>query len=225
MIAIWALINVLSLADLPKLEPEATVQKEPALSSNKGGKAKKNKTTTEFALPPPPPPKMTTAQSLLQPRIIICGLLLPLLPVVLPYLSSPVLPYPLQRPYTHPTHPLRILSSVPSLTGRIVVGEMLPTDDGEMVSSSRFLRASHSLLGGVWMGQKAAYKSSVPVNKDERGEPLGDSIYSTFVLQEATRLVSSTKKGKEGKYEKALIMYVKTPRGLCAAWNTHGTHV
>jgi hypothetical protein len=129
---------------------------------------------------------------------------------------SPVLPHPLRQPYTHPMFPLRIHSSVQSKTGLIIVGEALPPpsyageDDNEM-HSLRYLRASHSILGGVWMGAKVAAIDNTPFLTDSYGTSLGDSIYSAFVLQEAVRLVNSTTKGKNGVWENALVMYATHP--------------
>jgi hypothetical protein len=213
LIATWALVSLLFPPESPaeKEKPaETKVPVEPTPSGKKGSKASKKKSTpvAVVATPAPEPAAKSTAESMLQPRIIACGLLLPMLPVILPYLAAPM-PYPQPMPFTLPDHPLRILSSVQSRTGRVVVGDMLPTIDSAITSSSRFLRVSHSLLGGVWTGEKVASKNKKPMNKDMRGEPLGDSIYSTFVLQEAARLVNSTKKAKAGKFENALIMCVK----------------
>jgi hypothetical protein len=56
------------------------------------------------------------------------------------------------------------------------------------------MRADHSLLGGVWIGEKAF------------GQEIGDSIYTAFVLQEAIRLVKR-ERVDEGD-EHALIMCV-----------------
>jgi hypothetical protein len=130
-----------------------------------------------------------------------------------PALSSPVLPHPLKETFTHPSVPLQIHSSVQSTTGLIVVGEALPPpgydggDDQEM-HSVRYLRASHSILGGVWMGEKVNVLNDEDPLHDVYGARLGDSIYSTFVLQEAARLVNSTEQGKTSSMENALIMYV-----------------
>lgn len=53
----------------------------------------------------------------------------------------------------------------------------------------RYLRASHSLLGGNWVGPKVFARDPTTVLfKDEDGTPLGDTIYSAFVVQEAVRL-------------------------------------
>ncbi|KAJ7044604.1 spermidine synthase [Mycena alexandri] len=124
-------------------------------------------------------------------------------------LASPVLPHPLPKPYLHPSFPLLIHSSVQSITGLIVVGEALPPPsykggpDAEM-HSLRYLRASHSLLGGTWMGHKVATLDDAPPMMDSFGTALGDSIYGTFVLQEAARLVNNT--ARAGKWERALII-------------------
>ncbi|KAF7355544.1 Spermidine synthase [Mycena sanguinolenta] len=122
------------------------------------------------------------------------------------FLASPVLPHPLLAPYLHPDFPLVIHSSVQSTTGLIVVGEALPPPSYQggsdaVMHSLRYLRASHSLLGGVWMGGKIATLDDVPPQVDSYGTPLGDSIYGTFVLQEAARLVNSS--SRAGKWERA----------------------
>jgi hypothetical protein len=104
---------------------------------------------------------------------------------------------PSRLPYTHPSFPLRILSSTQSVTGLIVVGEGIPHADArkdDRRTPIRYLRASHSLLGGVWIGNDIARIDGAPLTVDEQGTPLGDSIYSAFVLQEAARLVNSTSK-------------------------------
>lgn len=111
---------------------------------------------------------------------------------------------PLSLPYTHPNAPLRVLSSIPSVTGRIVVGE-------ELKHGLRYLRADHSILGGVWIGKHHLRRrmdtdddmGGLGVVTDAKGEPLGDSIYTAFVLQEAARLQARARPAKN-----ALIMYV-----------------
>lgn len=129
-----------------------------------------------------------------------------------PLFRNPVLPHPLTQPYSHPTQPLKILSAVDSVTGLITVAEWLPPPTKQakedILHSARYLRASHSILGGVWTNDKVvAMPGERPFN-DSFGTPLGDSIYSAFTLQEAARLVDSTPKGKTGKWETALVMYV-----------------
>ncbi|KAL0949289.1 hypothetical protein HGRIS_009367 [Hohenbuehelia grisea] len=132
-----------------------------------------------------------------------------------PFLSSPVLEHPLAEPYTHPSYPIRIHSSVQSVTGLIVVGEILPPPEKgdadqqeDPMHSARYLRAEHSILGGIWLGQRIGYLESGGPEpwQDYFGTPLGDSIYSTFVLQEAVRLVNSTDKGKQGAVDNGLII-------------------
>ena len=72
--------------------------------------------------------------------------------------------------------------------------------------STRYLRASHSLLGGVWTHNNVhVLLDELPVS-DSFGDRLGDSIYSTFILQEAARLVDSTTTGKMEEWRNALIM-------------------
>lgn len=126
-------------------------------------------------------------------------------------LASPILPHPLTTTYTHPTYPLQILSAEQSVTGLITVAEWLPPadssgGDGQQLHSARYLRASHSILGGVWMYDKVGILDDEPPLADSFGTPLGDSIYSTFVVQEAVRLVNSTDVGKANTWKNALVM-------------------
>jgi hypothetical protein len=135
-----------------------------------------------------------------------------LFPLLLWHLGPPVLPQPLTEPYTHPSFPLRILSSVPSVTGMIVVGETLPSHTRvpgtfeSYPSSLRYLRASHSILGGVWIGDQVSQRASGAPLLDAEGTPLGDSIYSAFVLQEAVRLIDTSDRAIRTGQEKALFM-------------------
>lgn len=130
-----------------------------------------------------------------------------------PRLASPILPHPLKSPYIHPTYPLQILSAEQSVTGLITVAEWLPPagsdglDDKQQLHSARYLRASHSILGGVWMYDRIRVLDDQPPLTDSLGTPLGDSIYSTFVVQEAVRLVDSTAIGKTNTWGNALVMY------------------
>jgi hypothetical protein len=126
------------------------------------------------------------------PVVLAAGLIL------LQILQSHLCPLFRQAPFTHPSYPLRILSSDQSSTGLIVVGEgVLHRDDENAV---RYLRASHSMLGGNWVGKTIDITNNPAVSTDTR---LGDSIYSAFVLQEAALLVNST--GKD-EWNKALVM-------------------
>ncbi|TFY78516.1 hypothetical protein EWM64_g5497 [Hericium alpestre] len=144
---------------------------------------------------------------------VIPAVILPILPSLLPYLLPPTLQASPLQPYVNPNFPLRILSSVPSVTGQIVVGESIPPPDWvpgmpeEHPYLLRYLRASHSLLGGVWTGFKITSRTQIMVPQlDRAGRPIGDSIYSAFVLQEAARLVDREDRAiKEGD-ESALII-------------------
>lgn len=128
-------------------------------------------------------------------HMIIPIILIPLLLTISPYTLPPYLPQPFTGPYVDPTNSMRILYSERSRTGHILVGETLPNaswtpDQREPYPSSmRYLRASHSLLGGVWIGDKVfARDTKKHLFEDESGTPLGDTVYSAFVVQEAIRL-------------------------------------
>lgn len=68
----------------------------------------------------------------------------------------------------------------------------------------RYLRASHSLLGGVWIPKRVETIDNVEPLRDSRGHPLGDSMYAAFVLQEAGLLVNNSK--YESHWNNALVM-------------------
>ncbi|KAI0939151.1 hypothetical protein AcV5_000646 [Taiwanofungus camphoratus] len=213
-LAMWAVAPFLlpaSIKSSPSSKPalEAVAAPAPAAAppqspktKSRRKKASKSSTSKSSALAPVPIPKLPTAPPVPAPpkpkssaqflRLAI----LPLLPLLITILPAPTLPHPLLAPYTHPSYPLRILSAAHSpYSGVVVVGEALQPNAGETSSgrlhSLRYLRAGHSLLGGVWIGPMARYgrEGSRPEAVDEAGEPLGDSIYSAFVLQEAARLV------------------------------------
>lgn len=153
--------------------------------------------------------KTSSNQSLM--RLI----LLPLIPMLVStILQPPTLPKPLGEPYLHPAYPLRIISSVrSSYSGVVLVGEVLPPIGDKpalgAVHSLRYLRAGHSLLGGAWIGEAAILgrHDSDPVGLDEAGEPVGDSMYHAFMLQDAARLFE-----REGgkKRENALVIGLGT---------------
>ena len=117
--------------------------------------------------------------------------------VTLLALVSPPIRFP-SLPYTLPNELLRVLSSTPSVTGQIVVAD-------DFDHGFRFLRADSSLLGGLWIGQRHLARLDGDTNflRDRNGTPLGDSIYSTFVLQEAAHL-----QVRERPQKNALIMSV-----------------
>jgi hypothetical protein len=127
-----------------------------------------------------------------------------------PNLANPVLHHPLDKIFTYPTGKFQILDAVESVTGLIVVGDILPQLEGrkeDPLDSVRYLRASHSLLGGVWTRGKARTMDKESFVRDSFGTQLGDTVYSAFVLQEAARLVDSTEAGRKGKWKNVLTMY------------------
>ncbi|KAF9481168.1 spermidine synthase [Pholiota conissans] len=134
--------------------------------------------------------------------------------IIKPHLVNPILPHPLSEPYTHPTYPLRILSAEQSVTGLVTVADWLPPPDGneneQQLHSARYLRASHSILGGVWTHDKVGILDNDPPLKDSFGTPLGDSIYSTFIIQEAARLINSTEVGQSNSWKNALVIGLGT---------------
>ena len=112
-----------------------------------------------------------------------------------------------------------ILSSKQSVTGVIVVGET--PRGGEDYSRMRYLRASHSLLGGVWIGERAATMDASVATYDAAGNRLGDSVYITFLIQEAVRQIDSTSRGGDWLGSEALVIGVGT--GISAtALKKHG---
>ncbi|KAH8830424.1 spermidine synthase [Flagelloscypha sp. PMI_526] len=109
-------------------------------------------------------------------------------------LSSPILPHPLPKPFRHPEVPLTILSSVESVTGLIVVGEIHRTSSeqglDQAMHSVRFMRANHSLLGGLWTDIKVFVLEGWDPWTDSFGDQLGDSVYAAFNIQEAVLLAN-----------------------------------
>ncbi|KAI0775948.1 S-adenosyl-L-methionine-dependent methyltransferase [Trametes elegans] len=183
----------------------------PAPASSTPSKASKRKKAAQEKAVPPVPPTSPSPPKATKPESSGSKLRIAVLPL-LPFLTStilrgPTLPKPLLEPYRHPQYPLQILSAVQSsYSGVVVVGETLSSTTGELevAEHMRYLRAGHSLLGGVWIGPKAVATEPGFVLKDEAGEELGDSIYSAFVLQEAARLV--VKKPGHGTPKNALMI-------------------
>ncbi|KAH9455029.1 hypothetical protein Pst134EA_022507 [Puccinia striiformis f. sp. tritici] len=102
-----------------------------------------------------------------------------------------------------------------STTGMILVGE-LTQDNG---SQFRFMRCDHSLLGGIWIGMarqeilKRSDQSNITMTEDEleiQAIQEAESIYPTFILQSAVRLVarSSGNQNTRKAKPKALILGV-----------------
>ncbi|GAA6058915.1 hypothetical protein JCM10212_002867 [Sporobolomyces blumeae] len=101
-----------------------------------------------------------------------------------------------------------ILASSHSTTGVIVVGEQEITGPhGKGGYRFRYLRADHSLLGGLWTGPseielRAKGKEVTEVEVVRRAE----SIYSTFILQELVRLVKTPDALPRSSPEQGLII-------------------
>lgn len=93
----------------------------------------------------------------------------------------------------------------------VVVGETSAANPDEQggIDYLRYLRAGHSLLGGVWVGPRAQAIDPSLLLEDEAGNKLGDTIYSAFVVQEAALLAKKDPKN-------ALIMYVPEHHPLMA---------
>ncbi|KAI4526581.1 hypothetical protein K523DRAFT_413119 [Schizophyllum commune Tattone D] len=169
-VAAAAIRNITSTFDYEAIQRAAEGQVK---AKGKGNNKKKQA---------PPPPFFLKLVSLV---VLFAGAR-----VLFPILRSPVLPHPLEKPYNHTQYPIRIHSSVQSDTGLIVVGEALAIpEDPRAIQEVRYLRASHSLLGGVWVGSRVRTIEGVPPLRDSFGAPLGDSIYATFNVQEAVRLL------------------------------------
>lgn len=84
-----------------------------------------------------------------------------------------------------------------STTGMILVGELTH----ESGSQFRFLRCDHSLLGGIWIGiarkeilNRSAQSSHALSREDVENQAIhaAETIYPTFILQSAVRLVRRT---------------------------------
>ena len=125
----------------------------------------------------------------------------------------------LKAPYVHPNGNVTILSSKQSTTGIIVVGETGPGD--EPYSRMRYMRASHSILGGVWTHERVIHSDASLATYDAAGNRLGDSIYMAFVLQEAVRLINSTSRGDDWSGSEALVIGLGTGIASTALRN-HG---
>ncbi|EMD40933.1 hypothetical protein CERSUDRAFT_111514 [Gelatoporia subvermispora B] len=205
----WAIWPFIPSFETPKAPVQVTAPQDTKSTTGKTKQQRKKapEKTTSATQPAAPP---TQSKAVSQRGAISRSILVPLLPVLtMTILRSPTLSKPLTEPYYHPSYPLRILSSAHStFSNVVVVGEALPPSSLEqpvagIANSLRYLRAGHSLLGGVWIGPKVHVDDDTEPLRDEAGEPLGDSIYSTFVLQEAARM--SEKPNGEPR-ESALII-------------------
>ncbi|KAG9127703.1 hypothetical protein FRC07_010626 [Ceratobasidium sp. 392] len=128
-------------------------------------------------------------------------------PLVLAQVSKNTSPHLIAtEPWTSAGGSVRVLARSDSTTGTVVIAENL-------VDNFRFMRCDHSLLGGAW----------IPGSRGRiYGNGLGDSIYTTFVVQEAVRLVDRPSHDKS--QENALVIGLGI--GVAAsALQAHGTSV
>ncbi|GAA5928483.1 hypothetical protein JCM1841_003671 [Sporobolomyces salmonicolor] len=98
------------------------------------------------------------------------------------------------RALPSPTSSSHVLASKKSTTGWVVVGEQsVPGPNGAEGYRFRFLRADHSLLGGLWTGvsELELKKKRLGRVTEEEIVQRAESIYSTFILQEIIRLVKA----------------------------------
>lgn len=97
----------------------------------------------------------------------------------------------------HPT-----LARTQSVTGQIIVGE-------DIAQGFRYMRADHSLLGGLWVGPSKDNLINQYGSKADLSDDIvvknSESIYTTFLLQEAVRLVNRPEH-ELNEQEKALII-------------------
>lgn len=150
--------------------------------------------------------------------------LLPLLALLLiPSRTSPSSVHPYHVSRSSPSH--RLLARRHSLTGLVSVGEVALSPLDPLDSVVRYLRADHSLLGGTWIGPKRRQvREELGFGEgEEGGEEVekraveeAESVYATFVLQEAVRLVERPDHPvSSDRQDRALILYVPlSPRVL-----------
>jgi hypothetical protein len=111
----------------------------------------------------------------------------------------------------HPPPTLRILESRRSLTGHIVIGEISNTPQGDELevlrNTVRFMRADHSILGGLWIGHsRLGYQDRFGTTpKNDEDVLWTETIYSTFILQEAA-ILTKPSRDEIIERERALIM-------------------
>ncbi|RDX53922.1 hypothetical protein OH76DRAFT_1399093 [Lentinus brumalis] len=192
--SLWTIAPFLPNVTPPRLVRPLTAA--PATPEPKGKQRKGTPKKSEPASPPPTIPRHNAPAPGGSSKLRVA--LLPLLPFLTSTILRPAtLPHPLLEPYNHPSHPLRILYSVDSIySGVVVVGETTAADPNVPgnIDHLRYLRAGHSLLGGVWVGPKAQAWDPELLLEDEAGQKLGDTIYSAFVVQEAALLAKKQPK-------------------------------
>jgi hypothetical protein len=167
--------------------------------------------------PAPAPPETYVQQTSKVPPLLTYFVLMLLMSASYRYspsLHSHFRTGQLKAPYVHPSGNVSILSSKQSITGLIVVGETGPGNEAH--SRMRYLRASHSLLGGVWTHERAMNVDASLATHDAAGNQLGDSIYAAFVLEEAVRLINSTSRGDDWSGSEALVIGLGTGIAITA---------
>ncbi|GAA6002921.1 hypothetical protein JCM10207_001898 [Rhodosporidiobolus poonsookiae] len=124
---------------------------------------------------------------------------------------------------------VRVLAAEKSLTGWITVGEQLVQMPGsELKMEFKYLRADHSLLGGLWTGPNR-YELQKKVAAGEEVSEIevvrtAETIYSTFILQELVRLVKPPADLPRRQPEQGLIIGLGA--GLSArALAAHGVNL
>lgn len=103
----------------------------------------------------------------------------------------------------------QVLATTQSTTGQVAVVEY-EFSPGQWL---RALKADHSLLGGIWIGPARQEQLRRVGKSPEMADPqdefaaveLAQSIFNTFYLQEAVRLVHRNE-NSSAKNQKALIM-------------------
>lgn len=96
------------------------------------------------------------------------------------------------------------------MTGWISVGEYdVPGPDNNHLTM-RYLRADHSLLGGLWVGRSrtelARGKNARQRMTEKEVVRSAESVYGTFILQEIVRLVVRPPELPSKKSEQGLVM-------------------
>lgn len=158
----------------------------------------KVKTQATPAARPPPPRQASGLSTLLSGRILPALTVLTLATSYMTYIT------PRSFPIRSADGEHELLASGVGSSGVVTVGH-------NWKENYRYLRAGHSLLGGLWTGSKAHPPSDKSPKSTLAPINIGDSIYSAFVLQEGILLFERTFPEDEdwtAKQNKALVMYV-----------------
>lgn len=153
------------VAFAPVVEEKAETKGQGSGKATKGKKKAAEKVEEPAAVP--------TQQSILDAPIHspVKSMLLRTVPVVLAAIAFNFHPpAPFQQDVT------RVLSSVESVSGRVIVADSSTVSAQNETFDLRYLRADHSILGGVWIRKRQT--------KDGSTVDLGDSVFAAFPLQE-----------------------------------------